>query len=290
MTSEQPTISSKFPEGYGDFAIQSSDNVICYFPSQVLSHVSSVFRDMLNVATPDEGRKSLPIDESIQDLENFLKHIDPNTFFMSIDPGNIQQLLMMADKYHVRRILQWFEHEATISRASFLHPKTQEPFTTAHPSLALELAIQFDFKDTGRAALREFAGKDLGSVLENDRMFSPLVIRQIYQMQRVRLEHYHLWISQLSAGYQVQCSNCNVILRKWFIRVIREMQRTPTWKSFSKLCREQGTVACRTINCPGITSPPSDPRYASWIEEAKSAESVPPEWPFSKPGDSDGAP
>jgi hypothetical protein len=74
MSSTQPTISSKFPEGYGDFAIQSSDNSICYFPSQVLSHVSSVFRDMLTVATPDEGRKPLQIDEPVQDLENFLTH------------------------------------------------------------------------------------------------------------------------------------------------------------------------------------------------------------------------
>lgn len=161
MTSVQPTVSSKFPEGYGDFGIQSSDKAICYFPSQVLSHVSSVFRDMLNVATSDEGKKPVPIDESIQDLEVFLKHIDPNTFFVSIDPNNIRQLLKMADKYHVGRILQWFEHESTISRASSLHTIVQEPFTTTHPRLALELAIQFDFKDTGRIALRELAGGDL---------------------------------------------------------------------------------------------------------------------------------
>jgi hypothetical protein len=70
----------EIPEGYGDFAIQSSDNGICYFPSQVLSHVSSVFHDMLAVATPDEGRIFVQIDESLQDLENFLTHIDPNTY------------------------------------------------------------------------------------------------------------------------------------------------------------------------------------------------------------------
>ena len=290
MASTQSSISSKFPEGYGDFAIQSSDNVICYFPSQVLSHVSSVFRDMLKVATPDEGGKPLAIDESIQDLENLLTHIDPNTISVSIEPDNIQQLLKMADKYHVRRILRWFEHEATISKANSLHSNTQESFTSTHPGLALELAIQFDLKDTGRVALRELAGRDLGSVLENDRAFIPLVIREIYQMQRVRLDQYYPWISLLTTSNSRQCYTCNVKSRQWFIKMVQEIQRTPSWKSFDKLCREHEGTSCSAKDCTGMVSPFSSYRYSGWREEARNAESVLPEWPFSKPGDSVGAP
>jgi hypothetical protein len=209
---------------------------------------------------------------------------------VSINPDNIQQLLMMADEYHVDRILLWFEHEATISRANSLNPETQEPFTTSCPSLALELAIQFNFKDIGRVALNELAGKRLELVLGNDRIFNPFIIRKIYQMQRERSVRYSRWIALLVTNCRMQCANCTMNSASWCVKLTLEMQRGPSWKRFDKWCRKWIPEDCHTQNCIGISSPLNDERYAGWIEEAKRAESVLPEWPFPNPGGPVGAP
>lgn len=88
-------ISSHFPKGYGDLAIQSSDDVVCYFPGPILGHMSEVFRDMLSLGGSNECNKvPIKVTEPIAILELFLTHVDPIQLPPAIDPFTIEVSLI----------------------------------------------------------------------------------------------------------------------------------------------------------------------------------------------------
>ena len=110
MPKSTPKVSERFPEEYGDFALQSSDEVVCYFPRHFLSHASPVFRDMFNVNNYSDQQKPAPqsvqLTESSITVELFLTHLDPNALTPHIDPETIAGLMVMAHKYQTNIILR----------------------------------------------------------------------------------------------------------------------------------------------------------------------------------------
>jgi len=97
-------VSERFTEEYGDFALQSSDKVVCYFPRHILSHVSPVFRDMFNQGIP--ASQFVQLTEPSIMVELFLAHLDPNALTPHIDPETIAGLMVMAHKYQTNIILR----------------------------------------------------------------------------------------------------------------------------------------------------------------------------------------
>jgi len=88
-----------FPPGYSDFALRSSDGLICYLSRHTLKYMSDMFRDMFSLPVP-QGKEAqstqLKLTESGQILELFLKHIDPKQQNLRIDPPTIVALLEAA--------------------------------------------------------------------------------------------------------------------------------------------------------------------------------------------------
>ncbi|PVG00430.1 hypothetical protein CPB86DRAFT_729615 [Serendipita vermifera] len=118
----QPKDSERFPKTYGDFAIQSSDAVICYFPRHLLMYMSPVFKDMIEITTyskPPIPRDGSPVKvtEPCTILEEFLSHLDPKCINHTINQETIQGVLEASRKYQVPEIIRWFEAEVLTSRS-----------------------------------------------------------------------------------------------------------------------------------------------------------------------------
>ncbi|CAG8513848.1 12920_t:CDS:2, partial [Acaulospora colombiana] len=71
--------SSEFPPGYGDFNIQSSDNVVFSFPRGVLSHALPMFKDMFAFGDAETSENQIPliISENATTINQLLLYLDP---------------------------------------------------------------------------------------------------------------------------------------------------------------------------------------------------------------------
>jgi hypothetical protein len=278
-------ISSKFPEGYGDFSIQSSDDVVYYFPGAILSYISCVFRDMFKSAGSDERAKAsetpLKITEPIAILEVFLTHLDPEQLTPLIDPDTIEGLLQMADKYQTSKILRWFEREASMVHGNIDSPG--KPFMIAHPLITSSLACRFDLENIGRAALRELSGCAAQMVYDHTTYLDPRIYRELYVLRKRRVDRYVDWIRTLSGwtGEDLGCGHCTNHRGRWIWRMMRDVQNAPTWVTFTAAYEVGRGKKCST--CGSICF---DKFILGWKGEAEVNEAILPEWPLKKQADS----
>lgn len=80
MSAQSPSVSSKFPEGYGDFAITSGDGVTCHFSRYILCIMSQTFNVMFSIGNKSnrkENATSVDVEEFGTILELFLMYMDP---------------------------------------------------------------------------------------------------------------------------------------------------------------------------------------------------------------------
>ncbi|PVF96029.1 hypothetical protein CPB86DRAFT_663839, partial [Serendipita vermifera] len=103
--------SETFPEGYGDFAFQSSDGVIFHFPQFLLSFVSPVFKDMFELGTTVTNEEILTLSENAKTLDILLHLIDPTKEPPPLDWTCVEDVLNAGDKYQVSGVLGWFQRE-----------------------------------------------------------------------------------------------------------------------------------------------------------------------------------
>lgn len=90
--------SERFPEGYGDFVLQSSDGVQFHVPKYIMSHSSPVFKDMFSLCEPGENSTDpLPLPHESTTLDLFLCHIDPCQSKPQFNIDNVANLLEMAE-------------------------------------------------------------------------------------------------------------------------------------------------------------------------------------------------
>lgn len=285
MPSTQPTISSKFPEGYGDFAIQSSDDVICYFPSQIISHVSCVFRDMFKSAGPQDQKEPTPVKvtEPIDILELFLLHNDPSFVTPALDLDTVGDLLRMADKYQVDKFITWFEQEVTFQRVIMDSPTIQMPPFISHPWLILTIAAQNNLVKVGRMAMKELVGSDYQELAGWTKLFSPCISSEIYRLRNHRLERYYPYIATLAndrGGVPSQlCDKCAEKKGQWIYGIMKAVQTKPSWKSFSSAYED--IQACGK-GCGIVWSKVYSDNIPEWRASAEQQESELPAWPLSK--------
>jgi hypothetical protein len=282
MTDKRVKVSSKFPEGYGDLAIQSSDDVVCYFPGPILTHTSTVFRDMFEMPKPgtEEGSSEplVKITEPVKILEAFLAHLDPNTLTPSIHPGTIKGLLIMADKYQVTKIIRWFEQQATHSRANSETVIVDLPFVLSHPIICLSVAKQFNFQHIVRVAFRELSGCSAKAFQSYMLKLDPIMVFFLYQFRNLRIERYQAYVTRFTDLRGKGCGDCSGVRADWIRKIMLTIQDTPTWPKFKEAFDQGLKNPCE--ECKNHWSLAFVKRLPVWERKSREEESKLPDWPF----------
>jgi len=290
MTS--PPVSSKFPEGYGDFALESNDGTLCYFPSQILCYMSPVFEDMVSLGH-EQGtghKRSVKITEPLDALELFLTHLDPKKLKPAIDKETITGLLEMARKYQVDTIMQWFDQEANTQRT--YGPVKQEQFSITYPGIAFSLARRFDLVETARMSLREFYSCHHQKLLNNAQYIGFSTYLEICRLRDKRIKRYHDWIDTMAENrgkahqrwgdegpeFKVDgdwcyaCPDCIGYRVQWVIGMMKAVQLEPSWSGFS------GAYHMDSEHCFSWSDHFWD-LFQNWEMKAFQEESKLPDWP-----------
>jgi hypothetical protein len=279
MTDTPLKVSSKFPEGYGSLAIQSCDDVVCYFPGPILTHTSTVFRDMFEMPKPGAEASSsnylVKITEPITILEAFLAHLDPNALTPSIDPETIKDLLCMADKYQVTKILLWFEQEARVRRTVLEAETVGSPFVITHPITCLSVASLFNFQHIGRIALRELSGCSSKIFLSCILQLNPVTLHFLYRLRNRRIARYQAYVAILTELRGEGCKYCTVLRPEWIRKFVLILQDTPTWAKFKEALNRGLEMPCG--NCWSAVFVDKIP---VWEKKIRQEDSKLPDWPL----------
>jgi hypothetical protein len=288
--------STVFPPGYGDFALESSDRLICHFPRHLLAYMSETFRDMFSLPAREgqEGHSNelqtpLKVSEPGQILELFLQNIDPKQPTPSIDQSTIVLLLEAAQKYQASTITKWFEEEATLKQEN-TNPSqrsTLESFAATHPVLTLYCAVHFNLPTTGRFALQEFARCHISRTLPTKTCFDIPSYLEGVKLRENRREHFDKLIRVLAKPAAASngehrraqaCVTCAEHLGTWIMEMERAVRDEPNWRAFLdayERCPDQCHY-CKSNKWSNYSR--SDlPR---WKGQAKAVESMLPAWPF----------
>jgi hypothetical protein len=279
-----PTISDVFCEGYGDFALQSSDGVTFYFPSFLLSYISPVFKDMIaagdtankNDTEPAETShttydpiKRVELTEHSRAIDAFLRHIDPNQSTPVLGEYEIRYLLEAGRKYQVPTIATWFEAEAT-KRVLSPHdpdPDVGQSLLTRKPALVISLAMEYNIKPLAQRAIQYRAGHT--SLGRDDIGMGEKAWSHICYFRQRRTELYLKVLRELSSmppernsdGREASstCGECKYQRSTWMIDIVEAILENPRWEVFSDI------IGSRLLSCSG---PRSDCQI--WVSQAKS--------------------
>lgn len=289
------TVSTLFPEGYGDFALESQDGVICYFPSQILGHMSPVFKDMITLG--DNGpRTSAPpvkLTESVKTLELFLTHLDPNLTKASIDKETIADLLEAAHKYQVNTIMHWFDLEATTQRTRRGMVVASDEFAINYPGEALSLATRYGLVETVRLSLRELCNSDSQRLLDHVPALGISIYLKVQRLRETRIKRYQNWVGVMtkarpdptkertisskpyfaiqSDGYYT-CNKCVAQRAYWTGEMLKAVHSEPVWTSFIRAYETDS-------KCCFAWSDYFRDMLPEWEAEALREEAKLPEWP-----------
>lgn len=300
MTESSSRDSTKFPRTYGDFSLQCSDDVICYFPRHLLEYISPVFKDMFSLATDGTGKRKLDppqnaplkLAEPSEVIELLLEHIDPKSKrVLPIHQDTIIELLEAGRKYQVTTIKDWFLEQVELPQIdrSSGEPVLTPSFSSAHPDLALQAALRFEFPHVGRVALRELAGGPHPKLSLETADVVPRVYKYQCQLREARVEHYRAYITLISQGVKAffrntgrtLCSSCIGFLGEWFLNMERAIVLSPRWRSFSTAFgnglppARGGCPSCRTNWTESFRE-----KMDQWEKASTKAESELPDWPF----------
>jgi hypothetical protein len=287
--------STKYPPGYGDFALQCTDNIVCYFPRHLLEYMSPVFKDMFSLAAEaidshhsgtQSSQPPLKLTESSAIIEALLEHIDPKSKrVLPMYPDIILGLLDAAQKYQISTITEWFTEQAGLQQINAPGGLISKPFTSLHPNLALECALRFDFPFIGQLALRELAGTSSSTIKLENRDLASRVYNHTCQLRDVRMQRYRRYISQLSLQFKASghmskpCTNCISLACQWILNMERAIVDSPRWDSFTTAY--ESAIECDLKQCyVSVWSSQLRQSTIGWSEEAKKAEDELPEWPF----------
>jgi hypothetical protein len=218
------------------------------------------------------------ITEPIQILEAFLAHLDPNALTPLIDPDTIKDLLCMADKYQVTKILLWFKQEARLRRSDLEAKTVGAPFVITHPILCLSIATRFNFKHIGRIALRELSTCSSKVFLNCIAELNPLMLHFLYQLRNRRIALYQVYVAKLTEISEAGCVYCSGSRAEWIRRFVLSMQDTPTWAKFKEAFSRGTKIPCR--RCGTCWSLVFADKVPVWEKEARQEDSKLPDWPL----------
>ncbi|KAG8831968.1 hypothetical protein FRC17_002254 [Serendipita sp. 399] len=298
------TTSTRFPTGYGDFQLQSSDGVICHFPKSVLSYTSGFFRGMLQLpiredsSSPQMTSYPLIVTERAEILEAFLDLIDPNTVAPQLNAQTVRDILEAARKYDVPVIFLWFQREVKLRYHDVDSRQTTESFLLSNPLMTFSIAVEYSLEEVGKMAIAEL----LGCPSEHlDTTIAGVPIEALNRIRRARKERiktYIGWTQKLAKGDPVHvpigmrsmvvgfgqaktCLDCLPLRIDWALWLIMKVQDSPRWSTLQE-CIEQ-PVTCKPATCSVHQSDWStyvrkiQPKIKGAIESQEEREAV---WPF----------
>ncbi|KAG8812596.1 hypothetical protein FRC17_001950 [Serendipita sp. 399] len=199
-------VSERFPEGYGDVSLQSSDGVICYFPKSVLSYASEYLRGIFHPPpSPDEDdlfRKTIVnpqvVAERAEILEPLLDYIDPKTVSPPLDPKTISDIMEAARKYDIPVIFHWFQREVNLRYHDFKSGRTIEPFLLCNPLITLSIAAKHNLETIGKLAIAELLGCR-SEHLDSTNVGVPIeILDRIRKSRKARIKGYMVWTETLA--------------------------------------------------------------------------------------------
>ncbi|KAG8806666.1 hypothetical protein FRC17_004875, partial [Serendipita sp. 399] len=141
-TAREFKYSPEFPCGYGDIELISRDGVTFSFPRFLLSHVSSVFKDMFSIGTSSDLSPQIALTEDSVTLDCLLRVLDLTKTKPPINFKLMSSIFQAADKYQVPQVFEWWDKEVLLSTFK-LHPQPLQ-----NPSECLALASKYGLKNT----------------------------------------------------------------------------------------------------------------------------------------------
>lgn len=267
----KPTHSKTFGPTYGDFAIQSADGIIFHFPQFLLSHASPVFKDMFaprrEATTSEQNPMKMPllVTENSSIWHLLLCHIDPVHIAPAFDRTTISALLLAAEKYQFKVVLDWFEAE--IKKVPFNRKDNPLPYILQHPLLIFSLAIRYEMTTLVKAALRELVQCNEKLLKEHVDMTIPMY-QYVISLREQRIAWFCCSfldiVGALAEKKEVsnhpfhspqQClhpwTNAKTL---WIVQVTQAMRSTPNWKAFTAecssytCCNEWGIIFQKRLN------------------------------------------
>ncbi|PVG01574.1 hypothetical protein CPB86DRAFT_781376 [Serendipita vermifera] len=203
MAAEPVQYSPEFPPGYGDFNIQSSDNVVFSFPRGVLSHALPVFKDMFTFGGADtsENQRPLVITENAATINQLLLYLDPLKEPAELTAETVPPFLEAAIKYQVPEMQERFERMA-IGKDGQLQGLFAE-----EPMLVLSVAERFNLTKIVAIAMSAIAKAHQDRVFTTKYPLTPLTLMQIMELRtergRLLSEQFQLYLKEkvLSSKY-----------------------------------------------------------------------------------------
>ncbi|KAG8823656.1 hypothetical protein FRB91_010890 [Serendipita sp. 411] len=232
MSSPTDHVQSKeFPENYGDLRLVSSDGVVFSFHRMFLSHVSPVFKDMLEIGTGQE----LCLTEDSTALDQLLHLLDPAKNPRPVHINTIEGLLGAAEKYQIERVFEYWENQMTA------RDTTMKFIGIRHPMASFFLAGHFGRNEFASLALREvLRAPDTELDLPTLRRFT-VDHKVITQLTRLRQERSrklidHIYNHQKTIFIPTDCCTRQALLMMGAntIPLVLQLIKEPSWNSFER--------------------------------------------------------
>jgi hypothetical protein len=235
------TYSKEFPEGYGDFILQSTDGMIFHFPRFLLSHMSPIFKDMYQAGRSTQNSEPLKLAEDHLTIEQFLCHIDPAKETPQLDWQRVTSVLEAADKYQVISITKWFEKEVFQLTSS-------TGFTALpHPMLCLQLGRRYNLTEIVRLSLRELIKCPL-SEITGESPIESMILKRIISLRAERTQSLVEMIYGFQSPHSTRCPSYYVESKKsWKKHAIRAAITEPSLSAIVTAVERLLRLNCKCV-------------------------------------------
>lgn len=253
---------ASFPEGYGDFALLSSDKVVFHISKFLLGYASPVFSDMFDLGTssiveneerpssvlepqnldvmetPKQSPQQVSLEEPALILDQMLKHIDPKHSIEPLNEITIGGLLEAARKYQLATIMEWFKSESMKYCEYPDNPIPGKSLMSRNPLLVLALANEYDMSSLAQQATCAIIGGE-AALLQKDVNMPLKLYRHVSGLRDARIQWYLSLIGTIAnkrhRGKPVQptiCLTCSATRSGWVHQLTETIFAAPTWKRF----------------------------------------------------------
>jgi hypothetical protein len=274
-TQDELRYSINFPQGYGDFALKSSDGWIFHFSQFLLSHASPVFKDMYEIGKGATNDEILCLTEDANTVATLLLFIDPAKNTWPLSWSTVESFLGAADKYQVLGAVDWFKREV---QAAILQCRNLE-YALQHPMLCLGLSIRYKLPDISRFALRELIKYPIKNIMLHPSVDSRMM-RHLFELRAERTKKLMKTAFYINEHVEdiMDESRCRIHKSyrrfSWARRTMDDIIAHPNWTMLMNSFRDEiAEMDDDDCTCPNIDIP------AGLEEEIKTLEDSLPNLP-----------
>ncbi|KAG8823654.1 hypothetical protein FRC18_010695 [Serendipita sp. 400] len=239
------TQSAEFPESYGDLRLVSSDRVVFSFPLFFLSHMSPVFKEMLETAREQSSGplEELQLTEDSTTLDQLLRFLDPTKKPLPIDMNTVEGLLESAQKYQVERVFEYWEEQVKVQ------DEDRKVIKIRYPMMTFFLASHFGRDDLTKLAERELVrAPDKELYLSKGFLVDHREVIRIIQLRQERSEKLIGRIRDSQATMYPNCCREVLLMETKILPLTLQLIKEPSWNTFERnidiwsSCPSQGST------------------------------------------------